>query len=39
MDDWRSYDDVAVIYERVHAPRFADPARDLLALLNRAGSA
>lgn len=32
MDDWRSYDDVAVIYERVHAPRFADPARDLLAL-------
>jgi ubiquinone/menaquinone biosynthesis C-methylase UbiE len=32
MDDWRSYDDVAAIYERVHAPRFADPARDLLAL-------
>jgi ubiquinone/menaquinone biosynthesis C-methylase UbiE len=32
MDDWRSYDDVAAIYERVHAPRFAEPARDLLAL-------
>ncbi|TMK35829.1 MAG: methyltransferase domain-containing protein [Actinobacteria bacterium] len=32
MDDWRSYDDVAVTYERVHAPRFAEPARDLLAL-------
>jgi ubiquinone/menaquinone biosynthesis C-methylase UbiE len=32
MDDWRSYDDVARTYERVHAPRFAEPARDLLAL-------
>ena len=32
MDDWRSYDDVALTYERVHAPRFAEPARDLLAL-------
>ena len=32
MDDWRSYDDVAAIYERVHAPRFAEPARDLLTL-------
>ena len=30
--DWRSYDDVAEIYERVHAPRFAEPARDLVAL-------
>ena len=30
MDDWRSYDDVAITYERVHAPRFAEPARDLL---------
>ena len=29
MDDWRSYDDVAETYERVHAPRFAEPARDL----------
>jgi ubiquinone/menaquinone biosynthesis C-methylase UbiE len=32
MDDWRSYDEVATIYERVHAPRFAEPARDLLKL-------
>jgi ubiquinone/menaquinone biosynthesis C-methylase UbiE len=32
MDDWRSYDDVAATYERVHAPRFVEPARDLLAL-------
>ena len=32
MDDWRSYDHVAATYERVHAPRFAEPARDLLAL-------
>ena len=32
MADWRSYDDVAATYERVHAPRFAEPATDLLAL-------
>jgi ubiquinone/menaquinone biosynthesis C-methylase UbiE len=32
MDDWRSYDEVATIYQRVHAPRFAEPARDLLTL-------
>lgn len=32
MDDWRSYDGVAATYERVHAPRFAEPARDLVAL-------
>src|SRR5437867_9412031 len=32
MDDWRSYDDVARTYERVHAPRFAEPAGDLLAM-------
>ena len=31
MDDWRSYDDVAETYERVHASRFAEPARDLVA--------
>ena len=31
MDDWRSYDGVAETYERVHAPRFAEPARDLVA--------
>ena len=33
MEDWRSYDGVAEIYERVHAPRFADAARDLVAAL------
>jgi ubiquinone/menaquinone biosynthesis C-methylase UbiE len=32
MDDWRRYDDVATIYERVHAPRFALPARDLVEI-------
>ena len=32
MDDWRSYDDVAETYERVHAPRFAEPAADVVAL-------
>lgn len=32
MSDWRSYNDVAETYERVHAPRFAVPARDLVAL-------
>jgi hypothetical protein len=32
MDDWRSYDRTAVTYEKVHAPRFAEPARDLAAL-------
>lgn len=32
MDDWRSYDDVAETYERVHAPRFAEPASDLVSL-------
>jgi ubiquinone/menaquinone biosynthesis C-methylase UbiE len=32
MDDWRSYDPVAETYERVHAPRLAEPARDLAAL-------
>jgi ubiquinone/menaquinone biosynthesis C-methylase UbiE len=32
MDDWRTYDDVAQVYERVHAPRFAEPARDLVRL-------
>jgi ubiquinone/menaquinone biosynthesis C-methylase UbiE len=38
MDDWRSYDGVAEIYARVHAPRFAEPARDLVAFAGvRAG--
>lgn len=32
MGDWRTYDGVAEDYERVHAPRFAEVARDLLAL-------
>jgi ubiquinone/menaquinone biosynthesis C-methylase UbiE len=32
MEDWRSYDRTAAIYERVHAPRFAEPARDLATL-------
>lgn len=32
MNDWRSYDEVAETYERVHAPRFAAIARDLAAL-------
>ena len=32
MNDWRSYDLTAETYERVHAPRFAEPARDLAAL-------
>jgi ubiquinone/menaquinone biosynthesis C-methylase UbiE len=32
MDDWRSYDRAADTYERVHAPRFVEPARDLAAL-------
>jgi ubiquinone/menaquinone biosynthesis C-methylase UbiE len=32
MDDWRSYDGVAEIYERVNAPHMAEPARDLVAM-------
>jgi ubiquinone/menaquinone biosynthesis C-methylase UbiE len=32
MEDWRSYDRVAATYARIHAPRLAEPARDLLAL-------
>ena len=30
MQDWRSYDDVAATYERIHAARFAEVAKDLL---------
>lgn len=30
MDEWRSYDDVAETYQRIHAPRLAEPARDLV---------
>jgi demethylmenaquinone methyltransferase / 2-methoxy-6-polyprenyl-1,4-benzoquinol methylase len=33
MEDWRSYDSVAEVYDRVHAPRFAQAARDLVAAL------
>ena len=33
MDDWRTYDTVAEVYGRVHAPRFAEAARDLVAAL------
>jgi demethylmenaquinone methyltransferase/2-methoxy-6-polyprenyl-1,4-benzoquinol methylase len=33
MEDWRSYDGVAETYERVHAPRFAEAARDLVDAL------
>src|SRR5581483_8742386 len=32
VDDWRSDDAVAEIYERVHAHRMVEPARDLLAM-------
>ena len=32
MDDWRSYDAVAGSYARVHAPRLAEPARDLVEI-------
>jgi ubiquinone/menaquinone biosynthesis C-methylase UbiE len=31
MDDWRTYDAVAPTYERIHGPRFAEAARDLVA--------
>ena len=31
--DWRSYDGVAVAYARVHAPRTAKPATDLVEML------
>lgn len=32
MDDWRSYDSVAETYARIHAPRLAQPANDLVEL-------
>jgi ubiquinone/menaquinone biosynthesis C-methylase UbiE len=32
MNDWRSYDDVADVWEQVHAPRNAEIARDLIEL-------
>ena len=30
VSDWRSYDAVAETYERIHAPRLREPARDLI---------
>lgn len=39
MPDWRSYDGVAEIYERIHAPRLTDPARDLVRAANPAPGA
>ena len=33
MNDWRTYDTVADVYERVHAPRFAEAARDLVGAI------
>jgi len=33
MDDWRTYDSVAELYGRVHAPRFAEAAQDLVRAL------
>jgi ubiquinone/menaquinone biosynthesis C-methylase UbiE len=33
MDDWRSYDRVADTYARIHAPRLAEPARDLVGIV------
>ncbi|HEX6231227.1 MAG TPA: methyltransferase domain-containing protein [Actinomycetota bacterium] len=32
MEDWRSYEAVAEPYERIHAPRLAEPAGDLVRL-------
>jgi ubiquinone/menaquinone biosynthesis C-methylase UbiE len=37
MEDWRTYDAVAPTYDRIHAPRFAEPARDLVAAAGVAG--
>ena len=33
MEDWRTYDTVADLYGRVHAPRFAEAAQDLVRAL------
>jgi ubiquinone/menaquinone biosynthesis C-methylase UbiE len=32
VDDWRTYDGVAETYERIHAARVREPARDLVTL-------
>ncbi len=39
MNDWRTYDDVAETYERVHATRFAEVARDLVEMVGIADGA
>ena len=36
MNDWRTYDDVADTYERVHAARLTEVARDLIELVGLA---
>lgn len=37
MNDWRTYDEIAEAYERVHAPRLAEVARDLVAFAGIGG--
>jgi len=39
MNDWRTYDDVAETYERVHAHRLAEVGRDLVEMLELADGA
>jgi len=39
VNDWRTYDDVAETYERIHAHRLAEPARDLVELARVAAGA
>ena len=39
MNDWRTYDDVAETYERVHASRFAESAGDLVEIVGFADGA
>ena len=39
MNDWRTYDDVAETYERVHASRFAEVASDLVEMVGFADGA
>jgi ubiquinone/menaquinone biosynthesis C-methylase UbiE len=39
MSDWRTYDEVAETYERVHAPRFTEVARDLVEMVGLAEGA
>ena len=39
MNDWRTYDDVAETYERVHAHRLCEAARDLIEMVGLADGA